>query len=88
VVTHTAAIRDLFENKRQFPHFQNYLKGLTVLSNKSMANITRCILDSADKKICKQLLGLDEYRMRSAEAIRKHACPVFMAYSLIVFCLV
>ena len=49
VVTHTEAFRDLFENKCQFRHFQNYLTGLTVLSNKSMANITRCILDSADK---------------------------------------
>ena len=49
VVTHTAVFRDLFENKRQFRHFQNYLTGLTVLSNKSMANIARCILDSADK---------------------------------------
>ena len=49
VETHTAVFRDLFENKRQFRHFQNYLTGLTVLSNKSMANIARCILDSADK---------------------------------------
>ena len=49
VVTHAAIFRDLFENKRQFRHFQNYLTGLTVLSNKSMANIARCILDSADK---------------------------------------
>ena len=31
----------------------------------------------------KQLLGLDEYRMRSAEAIRKHWCLVFVAYSLL-----
>jgi len=49
VVTHTVVFRDLFENKRQFRHFQNYLTGLTVLSNKSMANIARCVLDSADK---------------------------------------
>jgi SRSO17 transposase len=48
-VTHTAAFRDLFGNRRQFRHFQNYLTGLTVLSNKSMANIARCTLDSADK---------------------------------------
>jgi SRSO17 transposase len=49
VESHTAAFRDLFENKRQYRHFQNYLTGLTVLSNKSMANMARCILDSADK---------------------------------------
>ena len=49
MVTHAAVFRDLFKNKRQFQHFQNYLTGLTVLSNKSMANMARCILDSADK---------------------------------------
>jgi hypothetical protein len=49
VVTHGEAFRDLFENRCQFRHFQNYLTGLMVLDNKSMANITRCILDSADK---------------------------------------
>ena len=41
--------RDLFENRRQFHHFQNYLTGLIVLDNKSLANITRCVLESADK---------------------------------------
>ena len=40
---------DLFENRCQFRHFQNYLTALMVLSNKSMANVARCILDSADK---------------------------------------
>lgn len=28
-------------------------------------------------------LGLDEYRMRCAEAIQKHWCLVFVAYSLL-----
>ena len=49
VITHAEAFRDLFENRRQFRHFQNYLTGLMVLPNKSMANIARCTLDSADK---------------------------------------
>jgi hypothetical protein len=31
----------------------------------------------------KTSLGLDEYRMRSAEAIQKHWCLVFVAYSLL-----
>jgi hypothetical protein len=31
----------------------------------------------------KEHLGLDEYRMRDAEAIRKHWCLVFVAYSLL-----
>ena len=31
----------------------------------------------------KEHLGLDEYRMRDAEAIQKHWCLVFVAYSLL-----
>ena len=49
VTAHAAAFRDLFENRCQFRHFQNYLTGLMVLSNKRMSNIVRCVLDSADK---------------------------------------
>ena len=43
---------DLFENRCQFQHFQNYLTGLIVLDNKSLTNITRCVLESADKRTC------------------------------------
>ena len=49
VTAHTDIFRDLFENRCQFHHFQNYLTGLIVLDNKSLANITRCVLESADK---------------------------------------
>jgi hypothetical protein len=49
VTEHVAVFRDLFENQCQFRHFQHYLTGLIVLPNKSMANIARCILESADK---------------------------------------
>jgi len=49
VTTHAAAFRDLFENRCQFDHFQNYLTGLMVLPNKSLTNIARCVLESADK---------------------------------------
>jgi len=49
VTTHADIFRDLFENRCQFRHFQNYLTGLIVLDNKSLANITRCVLESADK---------------------------------------
>jgi SRSO17 transposase len=49
VVTHGEAFRDLFENRRQFRHFQNYVTGLMVLDNKSLANMARCVVDSADK---------------------------------------
>ena len=49
VKAHAEEFRDLFANRCQMRHFENYLTGLMVLPNKSMANITRCILDSADK---------------------------------------
>jgi hypothetical protein len=49
VTAHAEIFRDLFENRGQFQHFQNYLTGLIVLDNKSLANITRCVLESADK---------------------------------------
>ena len=49
VQRHAVVFRDLFSNRRQYRHFENYLTGLTVLPNKSMANIARCIVDSADK---------------------------------------
>lgn len=49
VAAHAGAFRDLFENRRQFQHFQNYLTGLMVLDNKSMANMARCVVESADK---------------------------------------
>jgi len=49
VRVHAEAFRDLFENRCQFRHFENYLTGLMVLPNKSMANITRCVIESSDK---------------------------------------
>jgi SRSO17 transposase len=49
VIEHAQAFRHLFNDHRQFEHFQNYLTGLIVLENKSLANISRCILNSSDK---------------------------------------
>ena len=49
VTAHAEIFRDLFENRCQFHHCQNDLTGLIVLDNKSLANITRCVLESADK---------------------------------------
>jgi SRSO17 transposase len=49
VTAHADLFRDLFENRCQFRHFQHYLTGLMVLDHKRLANITRCVLDSADK---------------------------------------
>jgi SRSO17 transposase len=49
VTEHAHAFRDLFENRCQFQHFEQYLTGLIVLPNKSLTNIARCVLTSADK---------------------------------------
>src|SRR3989442_6989716 len=49
VTAHADVFRDRVEDRGQFHHFQNYLTGLIVLDNKSLANITRCVLESADK---------------------------------------
>ncbi len=49
VKEHSEIFREVFANQKQFRHFENYLTGLIVLDNKSMANIARCILDCADK---------------------------------------
>jgi hypothetical protein len=49
VAEHAAVFRDLFDNRCQFRHFQHYLTGLIILPNKSLANMARCILESADK---------------------------------------
>jgi len=49
VAAHAGAFRDLFANRCQFQHFQDYLTGLMVLENKSLSNMARCIVDSADK---------------------------------------
>ena len=49
VTAHAEAFRDLFENRCQLRHFEHYLTGLMVLPDKNLANIARCVLDSADK---------------------------------------
>ncbi len=49
VTAHADVFRDLFENRCQLQQFQHYLTGLIVLDNKSLTNMTRCVLESADK---------------------------------------
>ena len=46
---HAPYFHELFQNEPQVRHFDNYLTGLITLENKTMSNIARCILDSADK---------------------------------------
>ena len=62
VTEHAVVFRDLFENQCQFRHFQHYLTGLIVLPNKSLANITRCILESADKTNLSRFLSEAPWR--------------------------
>jgi len=61
VARHAEAFRDLFENRRQFRHFENYLTGLMVLPNKSMANIARCTLASSDKTNLSRYFSTDRW---------------------------
>jgi len=62
VTEHAAVCRDLFENQCQFRHFQHYLTGLIVLPHKSMANIARCVLESADKTNLSRFLSEAPWR--------------------------
>jgi DDE superfamily endonuclease len=62
VTEHTVVFRDLFDNQCQFRHFQHYLTGLIILPNKSMANMARCILDSADKTNLSRFLSEAPWR--------------------------
>jgi SRSO17 transposase len=62
VSDHTAVFRDLFDNQYQFRHFQHYLPGLIVLPNKSMANMARCLLDSADNTNLSRFLSEAPWR--------------------------
>ena len=48
VKAHAESFRDLFENRCQFRYFENYLTGLMALANKSLANITRCVIEGSD----------------------------------------
>jgi SRSO17 transposase len=57
VSEHAQAFRHLFNDVRQYQNFQNYLTGLIVLENKSLANISRCILNSADKSNLSRFMG-------------------------------
>lgn len=59
---HAAVFRDLFDHQCQFRHFQHYLTGLSVLPNKRMANIARCILESADTTALSRVLSEAPWR--------------------------
>lgn len=62
VLDHSEIFREIFENQKQYRHFKNYLTGLIALDNKSMANMARCILDSADKTNVSRYLSETSWR--------------------------
>ena len=72
VIEHAGIFRDLCENQCQFRHFQHYLTGLIVLPNKSMANIARCILESADKTNLSRFLSEAPWREDAVNRRRIH----------------
>jgi SRSO17 transposase len=68
VATRAETFRDLFENRCQIRHFENYLTGLMVLPNKSLANISRCMLESSDKTNLSRYFSQDRWQ---AEAVNQ-----------------
>ena len=62
VTEQVVVFRNLCDNHCQFRHFQHDLTGLIVLPNKSLANMARCILDSADKTHLSRFLSEAPWR--------------------------
>ncbi|HEU0292192.1 MAG TPA: transposase [Anaerolineales bacterium] len=74
----------MFENRRQFRHFENYLTGLLVLPNKSMANIARCTVESSDKTNLSRYFSTDrweqeEINVRRVKYVLQQTKPVRLA---------
>lgn len=76
VAAHAGAFRDLFANRCQFRHFQTYLTGLMVLENKSLSNLARCVVDSADKTNLSRFLAAAPW---DAAAINDRRVPYLLA---------
>jgi hypothetical protein len=70
VTAHAVVFRDLCENQCQFRHVQPYLTGLIVLPNKSLANMARCILDSADNTNLSRFLSETPWREQEVNRCR------------------
>jgi DDE superfamily endonuclease len=80
VIAHARVFRDLFDNQCQFRHFQYYLTGLIVLPNKSLANMARCIMESADKTNLSRFLAeapwrADEVNRRRIRVMLQQTTP-------------
>jgi SRSO17 transposase len=70
VKQHAEAFRDLFRDERTYENFQTYLTGLIVLENKSLSNISRCTLESADKTNLSRFLSESPWQSKAMNAHR------------------
>ncbi len=70
VLEHSQVFRHLFNDHRQFEHFQNYLTGLIVLDNKSLASIIRCLLNSSDKTNLSRFMGESPWKPKDVNMFR------------------
>jgi hypothetical protein len=80
VTEHAAVFRDVFENQCQFRHVQHALTGLIVLPHKRMANLARCLLESADNTNLSRVLSeapwrADEVNRRRIRFMRHQTTP-------------
>lgn len=70
VASPTEAFRSLFSDERAYENFQIYLTGLIVLDNKSLSNISRCTLESADKTNLSRFLSESPWQTKAMNAHR------------------
>jgi len=80
VTEHTGVFRDLFDHQCQFRHVQHDLTGLMVLPTKRLANLARCMLDSADKTNLSRFLSEAPWReaavnRRRVQCMRQQTKP-------------
>ena len=79
VARHAEAFRRLFNDERTYENFQTYLTGLIVLENKSLSNISRCTLKSADKTNLSRFLSESPWK---SEAMNSHRIQYLLAQTV------
>ena len=79
VARHAGAFRRLFTDERTYENFQTYLTGLIVLENKSLSNISRCTLKSADKTNLSRFLSESPWK---SEAVNAHRIQYLLAQTV------
>ena len=79
VERHAEAFRGLFTDERAYENFQTYLTGLIVLENKSLSNISRCTIESADKTNLSRFLSESPWQ---TEAMNAHRVQYLLAQTV------